>query len=285
MLVSNSNGRDGVRRWDTDTGALLWRSSNALAGGNALAAARPAGGRWVVAAAGETGVDRWDGLTGQVLPGCEPRDEPVWGLAAGCLPDGRAVLVGAGNGGEIHRWDAETGVALGMPLVGHGASVKCVAVQPLPGDTVMIASGGDDGCVRRWDAATGRALGTPLEASGRVIEVVMLPLAGGRTLIAAADDEGILYRWDAESGEPIGQPVEVGEYTVLASAVHRGGEPMLFTFSADEVVRQWHALTCEPTGDSWRGQAASCVTRADGTVLLATGMFNGDVVVQTLGPA
>ncbi|MBM9504351.1 WD40 repeat domain-containing protein [Actinacidiphila acididurans] len=283
LLVSNSNGRDGVCRWDTDTGALLWRSSDALGGGNALAAVRLADGRWVVAAAGERGVARWDGLTGQVLPGCEPRDETVWGLASARLLDGRAVLVGAGNGGEIHRWDAETGIALGKPLVGHGTSVKCVAVQELPGHTVMIASGGDDGCVRRWDAATGQALGMPLEASGWVIEVVMLPLAGGRTLIAASDNEDILYRWDAESGEPIGHPVEMGEYTVLASAVHLAGEPMLFTFGADEVVRQRHAVTGEPTGHSWRGQAASCVTRADGTVLLATGAFNGDVVVQTLG--
>lgn len=113
----------------------------------------------------------------------------------------------------------------------------------------------------------------------------MLPLVGGRTLIAASDNEGYLYRWDAESGEPIGRPVEIGEYTVLASAVHLAGEPTLFTFGADEVVRQRHAITGEPAGDSWKGQAASCVARADDAVVLATGAFNGDIVVQTLGRA
>ncbi|SEF55418.1 hypothetical protein SAMN05216223_101318 [Actinacidiphila yanglinensis] len=283
LLFSSSTGQDGVSRWDADSGALVWRSQDASVGGNALAAARPAGGRWVLAAAGEDGVVRWDGLTGQVLPGCDSGGDAVWGLAATCLPDGRAVLVGAGNGGGVHRWDAETGAALGAPLVGHGISVKCVAVQPLTGDTVMIASGGDDGCVRRWDAATGRALGNPLEASGGVVEVVMLPLGGGRTLIAAGDNEGFLYRWDAGSGEPLGHPVEIGAYTVPASAVHLAGRPTLFTFGADEVVRQWHAVTGEPTGGSWKGQAASCAVRADGTVLLATGTFTGDIVVRTLG--
>lgn len=283
VLVSSSHSPDGVCRWDADTGALLWRSPNGPEGGNALAAVRLAGGRWVVAAAGGDGVGRWDGLTGQALPGCEPCTETVWGLASGCLPDGRAVLVGAGDGGEVHRWDAETGIALGKPLVGHGISVKCVAAQTLPGSTVMIASGGDDGCVRRWDAATGQALGMPLEASGWVIEVVMLPMVEGRTLLAACDSEGFLYRWDAESGEPIGHPVEIGEYTVLASAVHLAGEPTLFTFGEDEVVRQWHAVTGEPTGGSWKGQAASGVMLADGTVLLATGACNGDIVVETLG--
>jgi WD40 repeat protein len=192
-------------------------------------------------------------------------------------------LVGAGDGGEVHRWDAETGTALGKPLVGHGISVKCVAAQSLPGGAVMIASGGDDECVRRWDAATGQALGMPLEVSGWVMEVVMLPMGGGRTLIAASDNEGFLYRWDAGSGEPVGHPVEIGEYTVLASAAHLADEPTLFTFGADEVVCQWHAVTGELSGHTWKGQAASCVARADGTILLATGAFNGDVAVRTLG--
>ncbi|CAG7645352.1 hypothetical protein SBRY_40136 [Actinacidiphila bryophytorum] len=46
LLLSTGDGPHGVCRWDTDTGALLWRAQG---GGTALAAVRLAAGRWVAA--------------------------------------------------------------------------------------------------------------------------------------------------------------------------------------------------------------------------------------------
>ncbi|MFD0263544.1 WD40 repeat domain-containing protein [Kitasatospora indigofera] len=283
LLVSTNDGRDGVCRWDADTGALRWRSSNDLWGVNSLAAVRLPGGRWVVAAAGDHGVDRWDALTGDALPGRELQSDTVWAVAAAYLRGGQAMLIGAGHGGEVHRWDPASGTALGAPLAGHGISVKCVAAQELPDGVTMIASGGEDGRVHRWDAASGEALGVPLEGSGWTFsQVAMLPMTRGNTLIAACDTNGFLYRWDATSGEPIGSPVEMGAYAPMLSAIHLHGQPVLVTSGEDEIVRLRNAVTGRLIDDSLTGIAASSTVRADGSVLIATGTSGGDVALRRL---
>ncbi|KAF8598906.1 hypothetical protein BDV93DRAFT_413788, partial [Ceratobasidium sp. AG-I] len=45
----------------------------------------------------------------------------------------------------VRIWDADTGAAIGEPLVGHSAAVKSVAVSP---DGLHIATGSNDKTVR-----------------------------------------------------------------------------------------------------------------------------------------
>jgi WD40 repeat protein len=85
---------------------------------------------------------QWFGHTGAVL-------------CMSYLPSGIHVVTGSSDQ-TIRIWDAETGAAVGRPLVGHDGEVLSVACS---GDGRRIISGSSDRTIRIWDAETGAAVG------------------------------------------------------------------------------------------------------------------------------
>jgi WD40 repeat protein len=62
--------------------------------------------------------------------------------------DGRRIVSGSADG-TVRVWDAETGSAIGDPLVGHIDNVGSVAINS---ERHLIASGSSDGTIRIWPA-------------------------------------------------------------------------------------------------------------------------------------
>jgi WD40 repeat protein len=102
----------------------------------------------------------------------------------------------------IRMWDAETGAAIGQPLVGHAGQVRSVVYSP---DGRHIISGSNDKTIQIWDAKTGSAIRKPLQwHSSEVRSVACSP--DGRH-IASGSSDGTIRIWDAETGTPVGKPL------------------------------------------------------------------------------
>lgn len=280
LLVSTGDG--GMRRWAVASGEVLWRQP--ARGGWAMdfASVFDSRGTWVLAAASEEGICRFDVRTGAEL-GRGLWGPSLWGVAGACLSDGRAVFVGAGNDG-VHRWDAITGELVGALLLSGGIG-RSAAAGVLCDGTPIVVCGTEGRGVHLWHLGTGESLGVLRAASPwDFTQVATLRLDGGRTLVAASDlHEGVVCRWDADSAEPIGEPVRAGAGVVMLSAVRLAGEPVLIASGEDGVVGRWHAVTGRLLDASAAGVAAACAVRVDGTVLLATGTREGDLALQSLG--
>ena len=124
-------------------------------------------------------------------------DESVEAL----ILDGRPFFAGACADGGVYLVDAESGEAVGGPLLGLTSQVLAVAVATLADGTVMVAAGGEGRRILRWDAATGRPIGEPLTGPKHwVMRLAFRALPDGRILLISADDSGVVHRWDAVSG-------------------------------------------------------------------------------------
>jgi WD40 repeat protein len=103
----------------------------------------------------------------------------------------------------IRIWDAETGAAVGQPLVGHNGPVWSVACSP---DGRRIISGSDDKTIRIWDAETGAAVGEPLVGHNGWCGLLLALRTGG----ASSPDphDNTIRIWDAETGAAVERPLE-----------------------------------------------------------------------------
>jgi WD40 repeat protein len=113
---------------------------------------------------------QWFGHTGAVL-------------CTSYSPNGIHVVTGSADK-TIRIWDAETGAAVGLPLVGHNGRDWC-------GLLLALRTGGasspdpHDNTIRIWDAETGAAVGEPLEGhNGAVWSVACSP--DGRRIISGS---------------------------------------------------------------------------------------------------
>ena len=103
--------------------------------------------------------------------------------------DGKTIVSGDYNG-TVHRWDAQTGAAIGQPLTGHLSWVSSVAISA---DGKTIVSGSHDRTVRRWDGKTGAPIGQPLtNRLGSVTSVAIS--ADGKTIVSGSLDRTV-WRW------------------------------------------------------------------------------------------
>ena len=173
---------------------------------------------------------------GQLLVG---QGGTVLAISAVPLPDGRTLLVTAGDDGSVRLWNPAVAVSpehavspeqeqavsveandagrlpdadARAPADADELGVTAIAVVPLADGRVLLATGGQDELVRRWDSASGVLIGPPLAAqSGRTRwftgteAVAAVPLADGRVAIAAGSGRTVRL-WDPVSGVPIGEP-------------------------------------------------------------------------------
>ncbi|MBM9507889.1 WD40 repeat domain-containing protein [Actinacidiphila acididurans] len=276
------NGSE-IRRWDVRSGEVVRRYAEELPGCNDSVLASLPDGRRVLAVATEDGVERWDALTGEPLGGVYPMGKTIWGLAAGALPDGRTVLVGAGHDGTVHRWDPATGEPLGPVLRGHRPSVLSVGLVRLPTSQAVIVSGDDSGFLRRWDAVTGDPLCEPVLGHASQVDIIV-PLAsdGARRLFASCDSAGEMCLWDAATGEQAGGALTtVADVYVMATACP-ARTPLLFAAGADGRIAAWNVTTREPVDVSLSGVSVALLDRPDGTVVVATGTSRGGITLCSL---
>lgn len=282
LLVSTWGLGPEIHRWDMRNGESVWHRVEELPEYNDVVLASLSDGRCILAVSTEDGVERWNALTGEPLNGIEPEGYTVWGLAAGHLPDGRTVLVGAGNNHTVHRWDAATGDPLGPPLRGHHTTVLSVGLVHLSASSVVIVSGDDSGFLRRWDAVTGDPIGDPVAGHAAQVNIIA-PLAsnGGRKLFASSDAKGEICWWDATTGEQLGGPFTTGAEVYALATACPGGTPLLLAAGANQQTGAWNVITGEQVGLSLRGVSVAALDQPDGTTLVATGT-QGEVIVYSL---
>lgn len=287
VVLFSGAARPDVRLccWDATTGEHLWATwdGELCHGCFGLTLVRAPGGRDILAAATEAGVQRWEARSGAPLTDVDlPRPSTIWGVDSCALGDGRSLLAGAGNDHLVHRWDAVTGAALGAPLAGHHSSVKCVAARTIPGRGALIASGSDDGTVRRWDALTGECVGVGDPVDAEILDVGLTVSRAGMCLLTAADGEGAVHRWDAVTGERLGPALQSGERVGSLATADVAGEPRIFASSESGLVRQWHAITGRLLDVAPAGMSVAAVPVSDGRTLLATGTRHGDISVRAV---
>ncbi|MCS6902356.1 MAG: hypothetical protein RMJ98_22185, partial [Myxococcales bacterium] len=124
----------------------------------------------------------WSAHSGKLMRKVPLQDAPEQPLTHLQAP-GSHELVMAGSGGEVGRWDAESGRRI-RGWKAHSGEVSALA---LDSNGELLATGGDDRRLRLWKRSTGRLL-TQYDLSG--------PVAGCRFL-----PDGRLAVWT-----PLGEP-------------------------------------------------------------------------------
>lgn len=177
------------------------------------AAALLADGDGALVAVGGLGgrVHRWDVVTG------EPVGEPWAGhvgrelaLALLRLPDGRAVVVSAGEELPLQRWDAVTGEPVGAPLTGLEVPAELLVCAA---ETVVAQT--STGSLHRWNVVTGAPIGRPLLASVR--GAGGLALTPDARMLLSVDGDGTPWLWDLTLDEPAPHALPVTGVDVVAA--------------------------------------------------------------------
>jgi WD40 repeat protein len=307
-------GRDDlVKLWETSTLANI--ESRALDGhrGWCFRAEYTRDGR-TLATTGWGLVRLWDAATGRHARDIETGiGTGVYGLAI--RPDGRVIATAQERGPkEVDLWDAATGERL-HKLVGHGATVKCVAFHP---DGRILASAGEDRTIRLWDTSDGRAI-VVIEGHSATVDAIAFS-SDGKWLASKGWDHTVRL-WDFATRrairvhEGVGQrpsdtygngvafspdgrllagargdgrvnlwDVETGA-DVLTLSGHGGpvnsvaflGARRIVTTSNDRTVKIWDVATGETvlTLRGHTGEVLGVACRPDGTQFTTTGSDDG----------
>jgi WD40 repeat protein len=152
-------------------------------------------------------------------------------------PDGRTILVSAGDDGTIRQWAAATGEPYRPPLRAEDTRyVWALTAGRMADGPNMLISGDISGHVHRWDAGTGRQLGEALQGGDDGIDVLVAWTGrDGHVMLASApaSDRGPIRRWDATTGSAFGQPLSRDGEHVTSMAVWRGPDGRATLAAAD----------------------------------------------------
>lgn len=185
-----SGGSDGIKLWDTQTGAEL-RTLASQTHVNCVAFSPD--GSQLVSAGKDSSIKLWEARTGVELATLTGHSKRVASVAFNS--DG-SLLVSGSEDHTIRLWDVRTRQAI-RTLAGHTERVTGVAISP---DGTRIASSSWDTFVRLWDTRTGRELQTLSGHSSLVNCVAFSPdgmkLASGGTQFPA----GEILLWDSRTG-------------------------------------------------------------------------------------
>jgi WD40 repeat protein len=275
--------------WDAD-GQPDGRTLLAVAGNEVVCILDPV--------TGHQAAESLAGHTGMVNSVC-----PMAGWDADGEPNGRTLLVTAGDDGTVRIWDPAAGLLASEAETGHAGGVNWVC--PLPGwdadgrpdGRTLVASAENGSSVRIWDPATGRQVTELLTGgSGAIRSVCALPGrdADGQTLLAAAGDDGTVRIWDPVTGSQVIEPLaghtgmvwSVCPLPDLPPGGLAGPSALLASAGFDQTVRLWDLATGHQAGEPLTGHTGTiwdmCVLpgwdaagRPDGRTLLASAADDG----------
>jgi WD40 repeat protein/predicted Ser/Thr protein kinase len=192
----------------------------------------------------------------------------AWIYAMTFHPDGQSLLtVGLDKAlrfwGEVLRWDASSGAAMGRLIEIEEPVESATFVRG--GQAVLFVSAENAGPkLHLFDAASGKPIGVPLKPGGARADHVTLspdgdvPLKPGTYHVALSPDGRRVLTgshlgksarlWDFETGQPLGPPLEHPDW-VQAVAFSPDGRTFA-TGCKDKVARLWDAATDAPLGEA-----------------------------------
>jgi WD40 repeat protein len=230
--------------------------------------------------------------------------------------NGEQVISGSSDK-HIRVWDAQTGMTINKPLMGHSNRVNAITISsdgkylasasydrtiriwdsttgkqvgdPFQGHTDVvlsvaftpdgkhIVSGSHDRTIRRWNVTTGKQLGGPLRGHTDHVQSVV---TDGRMIVSGSPDASVRM-WDFETGEQLGEPLTVQAKWVWSVAIS-DARGWVVSGSHDGFVRMWdmqtHALVMELDAKD----PVSRVAFSDVTNKMATGLGNGNILIWNL---
>jgi WD40 repeat protein len=200
-------------------------------------AAGDAGGRWVFAAAGGSGLVqvRWID-TGELV-----REFPGQGQvqAIALAQDGHGWLhLAIGSGGRIAVHDAISGTSCG-PAIAVPGEVVDVALAFMAGK-LLVGVGTTAGLAGVWDSRSGAAVSSMVAQDGSVSSVA-LRMIGGSDLLATGSDQRA-WLWHALSGTLAGPALPHPARVESVAFGEIEGRTMLVTGCADGNTRLWDPL-------------------------------------------
>ena len=175
-------------------------------------------------------------------------------------PDGTKIVSGSWDN-TLRVWDAETGLSILGPLLGHTSHVNSVAFSP---DGTKIVSGSWDNTLRAWDAETGLSILGPL--LGHTSGVNSVAFSPDGTKIVSGSWDKTLRVWDAETGltthDPFYHPI-----IDLSSATFTPDGTRIILVSRNNTFHMWdpHTRSCIPHAyiDNTVPFLAPCPTLSD----------------------
>ncbi|KZV95429.1 WD40 repeat-like protein [Exidia glandulosa HHB12029] len=181
-------------------------------------------------------------------------------------PDGR-LLASCSDDRTVGLWDAETGNAVGEPMLGHTSYVYSVAFSP---DGTHIASGSYDETIRIWSCETRATVVEPLHGHTRgILSVAYSP--DGSLIVSGSWDKTIRV-WDAQTGACILGPLG-GQADDINSVAFSPDGLRFVSGSDDNTVCIWDAFSGEPVGALMEGHRDSvqCVAYSPDGARIASG--------------
>lgn len=176
------------------------RSSNAIAGhGSTILCClfAPNDSGRMCSGAGDSTARIWDCNT--QTPFKTLSGHTNWVLCVSYSPCGTMIATGSMDN-TVRLWNAQTGEALGNPLVGHSKWISSLTWEPLhlvkEGDAPRLGSGSKDGSVKIWDTSRRVCLYT---MSGHTNAVSCVKWSGSNILYSASHDKTI-RAWDITAG-------------------------------------------------------------------------------------
>ena len=161
--------------------------------------------------------------------------------AVALSPDGKKVLTGNYESGDLELWDAHTGQKLAVWREGHSRPVYALAFSP---DGKNAVSGSDDHTLRLWNVATGVPVGSPWRGHMREVRTLAYSPDGTRVVSGGSDQE--LRLWDAKTGLLLGPRWQHRHDDMIRSVSFNQQGTLVVSGGDDSRIVVWEVATGKP---------------------------------------
>jgi WD40 repeat protein/serine/threonine protein kinase len=277
VLTASQDGT--ARLWDARTGGPavhLFRHR-----GPVNAAQFSSDGRQIATASADHTGRVWDIQTGQPLTPPLAHQHDLYFIQFS--PDGQRVAT-ASLDRTARLWDARTGRPLGQPML-HDDQLSSVQFSP---DGLRVVTASEDSTARVWDALTSEPLSEAMRHESKLFSALFS--SDGQSVVTASEDSTARV-WDARPGRALPRSLKHASFVREAAPSTDAGPDAaldwsaarpaagqyspdgkrILTFSGDQTVRIWDAVTGEELTPPLRldGWVTSAEFKADGKAVLA----------------